>query len=185
MRLRDLTLRLRALTARRRVERDLDDELAFHVERETRKLIDEGMASDRARATAQARFGSTALVADECRDQRGTAFVDETLCDVRFALRSFRRTPLTAFTIVSTVAVGLGVVAVVFTFLNRFLFRVDSVPDIGRMYAVDYAPLANGSQSTFTRPLFEALRAETSAFTDAYAAVSDIDLRVDGRMMAA
>ena len=45
--------------------------------------------------------------------------------------------------------------------------------------------LANGDRSLFTRPAFEALRRETSVFTDAYAAVSDIDLRVDGRMMAA
>jgi predicted permease len=185
MSLRDLKLRLRALIARRRVERDLDDELAFHVEREARKLIDQGMAPDRARATAQARFGPTALVADACRDERGTAFVDHTIRDVRFALRSFRRAPLTAFTIVATVAVGLGVVAVLFTLLNRFLFRVDTVPDIGEMYGVEYAELASGERSVFTRPAFEALRRETHVFTGAYAAVFDIDLRVDGRMMSA
>ena len=183
--LRDLKLRLRALIARRRVERDLDDELSFHVEREARKLIDQGMAPERARATAQARFGSAALVADECRDQRGTAFVDDTIRDVRFALRSFRRAPLTALTIVGTVAIGLGIVAVLFTFLNRFLFRVDAVPDIGQMYAVEHARLADGERSPFTRPAFEALRRETSVFTGAYAAVSDVDLRVEGRMMSA
>jgi hypothetical protein len=53
MNLRDLKLRLLALVARRRVERDLDDELAFHVEREARKLIDQSVAPDRARAMAQ------------------------------------------------------------------------------------------------------------------------------------
>ena len=124
-------------------------------------------------------------MADECRDQRGTAFVDDTIRDVRFALRSFRRAPLTAFTIVATVAIGLGVVAVLFTLLNRFLFRVDAVPDIGQMYGVERARPADGDPSIFTRPAFEALRRETSVFTDAYAAVSDVDLRVDGRMMAA
>ena len=143
------------------------------------------MAPERARATARARFGPTALVADECRDQRGTAFVDDTIRDVRFALRSFRRAPLTALTIVGTVAIGLGVVAVLFTFLNRFLFRVDAVPGIGQMYGVERARPADGDPSPFTRPAFEALRRETSVFTDAYAAVSDVDLRVDGRMMAA
>ena len=65
-----------------------------------------------------------------------TAFVDPTIRDVRFALRSFRRAPLAAFTIVATVAIGLGVVAVLFTILNTFLFRVDTVPDISEMYAV-------------------------------------------------
>ncbi len=142
------------------------------------------MQPDAARAQARARFGSTTVVADECRDERGTAFVDDTIRDVRFALRSFRRAPLAAFTIVATVAIGLGVVAVLFTILNTFLFRVDTVPDISEMYAVERPRPANGERSPFTRPQFEALRRETSVFTDAYAALSDIDLRVDGRMMA-
>src|SRR5919112_3036388 len=181
---RDLKLRLRALIATRRVEQDLHDELSFHIEREARRLIDRGMAPDEARVKAQARFGSTTVVADECRDERRTAFVDNTIRDVRFALRSFRRAPLAAFTIVATVAIGLGVVAVLFTILNTFLFRVDTVPDIHQMYAVERQRLATDDPSPVTRPWFEALRRETSVFTDAYAALHDIDLRVDGRMMA-
>ena len=144
----------------------------------------QGMPPDEARAKARARFGSTTVVADQCRDERGTAFVDNTIRDVRFALRSFRRAPLAAFTIVTTVAIGLGIVAVLFTILNMFLFRVDTVPDISAMYAVERPRLADGDRLPFTRPQFEALRRETSVFTDAYAAVHDIDLRVDGRMMA-
>ena len=184
-RLRDLKLRIRALIAPGSVERDLHDELSFHVECEARKLIDAGMPPAAARAQAQARFGSTAVVADECRDERGTAFIDNTVSDIRYALRTFRRAPLAACTIVVTVAIGLGVVAVLFTFLNRFLFRVDQVPAISEMYAVERPRLANGDRSLLTRPRFEALRAETNVFTDAYASLPDIDLRVGGRMMAA
>ena len=124
------------------------------------------------------------MAADECRDERGTAFIDNTIRDIQYALRTFRRAPLAAFTIVVTVAIGLGVVAVLFTILNTFLFRVDKVPDISEMYAVERPRLANGDRSLLTRPRFEALRTETSVFTDAYAALNDIDLRVDGRMMA-
>lgn len=184
MGLRDLKLRLRALIAPGRVERNLHDELSFHIEREARKLIEAGMPPDAARARARARFGSMAVVADECRDVRGTAFVEHTVRDVRFALRSFSRAPLAAFTIAATVAIGLGVVAVLFTVLNMFLFHVDTVPDVGEMYAVERRQLANGDRSLFTRPQFEALRGETSVFADAYAAMPDIDLRVDGRMTA-
>src|SRR5262245_13352070 len=182
---RDLKLRIRTLLSPNRVERDLNDELSFHIERETRKLIDQGMDPVRARVKARARFGSTTVAADQCRDEQGTAFVDNTIRDVRFALRSFRRAPLAAFTVVATVAIGLGVVAVLFTILNTFLFRADAVPDVREMYAVERPRLANGDQSLFTRPVFEALRRETTPFPDAYAAVPDIDLRVDGRMMSA
>ena len=183
MNLRDWTHRLRALVMPRRVERDLHDELSFHIERETKKLIDEGMEPARARNTAKARFGSTTVAADACRDERGTAFVDNTIRDVQYAMRTFRRGPLAAITIVVTVAIGLGVVAVLFTILNRFLFRVDTVPDISAMYGVE-RPRANSDRSLLTRPQFEALRKETRVFTDAYASLHDIDLRVDGQMMA-
>ena len=117
-------------------------------------------------------------------DERRTAVVDNTIRDVHYALRTFRRAPLAAITIVVTVAIGLGVVAVLFTILNMFLFRVDTVPNVTQMYAVERPRLANGDRSLLTRPRFEALRRETSVFADAYAALPDIDLRVDGQVMA-
>jgi predicted permease len=98
-------------------------------------------------------------------------------------MRTFRRGPLAAITIVVTVAIGLGVVAVLFTILNRFLFRVDTVPDISAMYGVERSRV-DGDRAPLARPQFEALRHETRVFTDAYASLPDIDLRVDGQVMA-
>lgn len=115
---------------------------------------------------------------------RGTAFIDNTVGDLQYAVRTFRRTPLASLTIVGTVAIGLGAVAVLFTILNAFLFRVDQVPDVRALYAVEHPRLADGGRSLLTRSRFEAMRTETSVFTDAYAALPDIDLRVDGRVMA-
>jgi len=185
MNLRDWTLRARALLRPRRVEQELQDELAFHLEREAHKLIDQGMTPAEARLKAQARFGSPALAADECRDERGTAFIANSIGDIQYAVRSFRRTPLAALTIVVTVAIGLGVVAVLFTIMNALLFRVDLVPDVRAFYAVERPELQDAAAGPlFTRPRFEALREETSVFSDAYATLSDVDLRVDGRVMA-
>ena len=184
MNLHDLTLRARALFAPKRAERDLRDELQFHIECETRKLIDDGMTADEARMNAHARFGSITVAADECRDERGTAFIDNTIGDLQYALLTFKRAPLAALTIVVTVAIGLGVVAVLFTVLNVLLFRTDAVPDVNDIYAVERPQQANPELSTFTRRHFEALRSETHVFTEAYAKVNDVDLRVDGRMMS-
>jgi predicted permease len=180
----DIKLRLRALLRPRRVEQDLDDELAFHIAREERKLIDEGLTPRDARQRARARFGSPALAADRCRDERGTAIVDNTVRDVQYAWRTFARAPLAAFTIVLTVAVGLGLVAVLFTVLNALVFRVDHVPGVGDMYSVERTQVSDGSPSPLTRPTFEAMRAETHVFTGAYATLPNIDLDVDGRRMA-
>src|SRR5688572_21034481 len=111
MNLGDLLLRARALLAPRRVERELSEELAFHVERETRKHIEAGLSPADARARALARFGSIPLAAEECRDARGISPVETLARDILFALRTFRRAPLPALTIVVTVALGLGLVA--------------------------------------------------------------------------
>jgi predicted permease len=183
MNLRDLTLRARALLLPNRAERDLNDELQFHIERETRKLVDAGMSPEDARLKARSRFGSVTVAADACRDERGTAFIDNTIGDLQYALRTFRRAPLAALTIVVTVAVGLGVVAVIFTILNVLVFRTDVVPDVTGIYSVERPQQANEDFSKFTRQRFEELRKDTSVFTEAFAALNNVDLRVDGRVM--
>src|SRR5690349_16291503 len=182
MTLKDLKLRVRSLLGRNRAEQELDEELAFHLELETRKLIDQGVTPAEARTRALARFGSATLAADQCRDERGTAVIDNTIRDVQYALRTFAKAPLAALTIVITVAIGLGVVAVVFTVLNALIFRVDQVPDVDRMYSVERT--GNDGRSLWTRPMFEAMRSGTHVFADAYATVPGVDLHLDGRTMA-
>jgi hypothetical protein len=115
---------------------------------------------------------------------RGTAIIDNTIRDVQYALRAFAKAPLAAFTIVVTVALGLGVVAVLFTVLNTLIFRVDQVPDISELYQVERTQTADGTGSLLTRPILDAMRADTHVFTDAYATVPEIVLYVDGRRMA-
>ena len=118
---------------------------------------------------ARARFGPVPLAADECRDARGTAFVDNTVRDILYAFRTFQRAPLVAFTIVSTVALGLGLVAVVFTLLNALLFRVDQVPDVHEMFAVERPRTADGERRAFHARAIRRAPRETSVFTDVYA----------------
>ena len=113
---------------------------------------------------------------------RETSFVENTVRDILYALRTFRRAPLVAFTIVATVALGLGLVAVAFTVLNALVFRVDAVPNVHEMFAVG-RPVTSGGERGFTRAQFDALRRETSVFTDAYAQLADVDSLVDGRLM--
>jgi putative ABC transport system permease protein len=178
----DLKLRLRALVAPRRVERELTDELAFHIECETRKQIAEGVDAAEARRLALARFGPVPLAADQCRDERGISFFETLARDLRFALRTLRRAPLVALTVVSTIALGLGVVAVAFTFFNAFFFKVDAVRNPDELFAVE-RPERPGSRSEipFTRLEYEDLRRETHVFTDVAAFRPSFPTRIDGR----
>jgi predicted permease len=111
------------------------------------------------------------------------SFLDDTARDLLYALRTVKRAPLAAFTIVSTVALGLGLVAVAFTALNALLFRVDAVPDVHEMVAVARPKTSTGASERFTRAQFDALRRDTDVFADSYAVVSQVDSRVDGRLI--
>jgi predicted permease len=180
MNFRDLFLRVRALVAPRRVEHELDEELAFHIECDTQRHIANGLSAADARARALARFGPVPLVADRCRDARGTALIDDLARDVLYAFRTFRRAPLAAFTIVATVALGLGLVAAVFTFFNAFL-RADAVQDPGELFDVvrQTGPGADSSVP-FTRAEYESLRRETRVFSDVAASARSTETRIDG-----
>src|SRR4051812_7654602 len=156
MRLRDLSLRARALFRARHVERELDDELAFHIECETRKLMAEGLSAAEARQRARARFGPVPLAADQCRDQRGISFFETLARDISFALRTLRRAPLVALTVISTIALGLGVVTVAFTFFNKFFFQVDAVRNPGELFAVERLERPGSSNEVpFSRSEYE------------------------------
>lgn len=184
MRWRDLRLRLRALFQPRRADRDLDDELAFHLEMEARKLVAAGLSPADARVRARARFGSAASAADDCRDARGVAFVQTTARDIVYALRTFRRTPGVAATIVGTIALGLGLTATVFTIFSAFVFRVDAVRDPGSLFSVELvAPRGGLDRPRFTVSQYETLRRDSTGVAEMFARLSDITSRIDGRMM--
>jgi predicted permease len=182
MTLRDLFLRARAVVAPRRVERELDEELAFHVERETQKHIAAGLSPADARTRALARFGPVPLAADQCRDARGIALLDALARDILYAFRTFRRAPLTALTIVATVALGLGLITVVFTIYNIAFLRVDAVRSPHELFAVE-RPAVPGTDERlpFTPSDYEAIRRETSVFTDTFAMMRAVRTRSEGR----
>ena len=109
--------------------------------------------------------------------------LDSVARDVRYACRSFRRTPLVALTIVTTVGLGLGLVAVVFTLLNAMIFRVDEVRNPHELFAVERQRSANAEPERFTRSQYDALVRETGVFSDAFATAPDIDRWIDGQRM--
>src|SRR5688572_24314990 len=113
----------------------------------------------------------------------GRALLDGVARDVRYTCRSFRRAPLVALTIVTTVGLGLGLVTVVFTILNAFIFRVDEVRNPYELFALERQRSANAEPEGFTRTQYDALLRETGVFSDAFATTPEIDSWIDGRRM--
>src|SRR5260221_223812 len=119
----DLWLRLRALFLRERVETELEVELRFHLEMQTRKHREDGLSEPEARHHARVRFGPDALVKEQCRDARRVNLIETVWQDVRYAIRGFRRAPTFALTVVATIALGLGLNTTVFTISNPYVLR--------------------------------------------------------------
>src|SRR5690348_8355811 len=96
----DLRFRARALFRRREMERELDAELRFHVDREAEKYTRLGLPSERASRRARIAFGGIERTKDESRDRRGTALLESIAQDVRYAARGIRTKPAFAVGIV-------------------------------------------------------------------------------------
>jgi predicted permease len=174
---------LRSVVFRDSRESDLRAELLFHLERETERLQADGVPPDAARLQARQLFGGVEQVKDECRDARGTAIVDDLVRDLLYSFRSFRRAPLAALTIVTTLGLGLGLVAAVFTLLNAFFFRVDDVRRPHELFAVVYPRTADQEPARLTREQGEALVRDTAAFSDGFGFGPEADGWMAGRRM--
>src|SRR5579872_2087838 len=129
MPLPDWKLRLRALLFRRAAERDLADEVEFHLALEARKYREQGMDDAEALRRARAEFGGVTQTMEQCRDRRGLRALETLAQDVRYALRGFRKTPGFAITVVATIALALGLNTALFTLFNAYFLQPLPVRD--------------------------------------------------------
>ena len=120
---RQVWARLRSLWRWRRQESELDEEIRFHLARETEERIAAGMSSEAARAAARRDFGNVTLTRELTREAWGWASAEALLQDTRGALRAIRRDPAFSAVAAGTLALAVGVNVVMFSVLNTVLFR--------------------------------------------------------------
>ena len=139
-RLRDIWFRMRTLFSRRAMRRDLDEELAFHIERETEKLVASGVAPAEARRRARVAFGGEERFREQAREAWGLGALDELWGDVRFAARQLLKNPAFSALAALTLALGIGGTVALFSVVYGLMLRPLPVPDEARVvtFWMDY-----------------------------------------------
>ena len=157
----DLWLRIRALVRNRTVERELHEELDFHVEMQTQRHVAAGLDATEARRRARAQFGSTALVADQVRDARGIRFLETLAQDAQYGLRLMRRDPAFTAGAVLSLAIGIGAMSTVFALVNAVELKPLPVRAPDELVFLDKPP--------FSYPIFHELHERAQMFSGLFA----------------
>src|SRR5215204_2934955 len=120
----------------RRVDRDIQREVDFHINERADQLHSEGMPLAQARETARRHFGNTLRIREDSRRINSIGWLELLFQEFRFAMRVFRKSPAFAATAVLTLGLGIGATAAVFSVVDAVLIRPLPYPDPDRLIGI-------------------------------------------------
>lgn len=144
----------------RRAEAELEDEMQDHLQQEIASNMRAGMSPEEAIFAARRLMGPVALHKEECRDARATRWIETSIRDLRYAVRTLRRTPLFTAVAIITLALGVGANTTVFTFIENILLRPLPVKDPGQLVSLNW-----GGTPTMSYPVYTDFRDRNSTFS--------------------
>jgi putative ABC transport system permease protein len=170
------------VTGKKRTE--VDEELRFHIERETEANLAAGMSAAEAKRRATITFGSTERAREECHEQRPSFFLESLGRDLRFGLRGLWRNP--GFTIMAVLTLGLaiGANATIFSLIDQALMQSLPVRDPAQLVVLNFAGARPGHLHSeggdtpghiheFSYPMYRDLRERNTALSGLIAASAD------------
>ncbi len=162
-------LRLKTLFRKRRMDREMAEELEFHRSMLQAKLRREGMAPLEAQQAAVHRFGNTSRWHERLRELWQFRTFENLLRDVSYSLRSLRNSP--GFTIVAllTPALGVGANTTIFSMIDGLLLRPLNVPQSDRLAVIGISQGWPNTNYSFPEPLFRGLEHRHEAFAQVFA----------------
>jgi putative ABC transport system permease protein len=175
--------RLCLFLSRRRLEREMDEEMTFHLEMKTRDLESDGLFRDEATAAARRRFGNPLRTRERCQEFWGWRWLHDLATDVRVGCRVLARRPAFTATAVGSLTLGIGGVVTVFTILHSVLLRPLPYRNPDRLVQVwAETPRLAGMAAT-SIPDFVAWRRQTRLFAamEAVDTFEQVNLTGSGR----
>jgi len=118
-----LALRFRSLFRSSKVEKELHEEIRFHLENQIEEHIAQGMSPQEARYEALRELGGVEQHKEECRDMRRLNFIEDLLQDLGYSIRKLRRETGFAMTVALTLSIGIGATTAVLSTINMALVR--------------------------------------------------------------
>ena len=160
-----LLRRIRTFIRPARMERDLDDELAFHLAMRTQELIRQGVPEAEARRETALRFGGRSLAHEEARSRNIVPWLESVFQDLRYAWRQLAAHRGFTAVAVGTLAIAIGANATIFTLLNAIYLRTLDVPEPERLVQIHRTDPGN---SVREQPLaaaeYQLLREQATVF---------------------
>ena len=158
---------------RAKIDNELEEELGAHIQLHADRLERAGL--DRAEAERRARieFGSTARFKEECREQLGGNFLDTLIQDVRFSLRTLRKSPAFFAVAVITLALGIGATVAAFSVVNSVLLRPFGFSHSERLLWI-YSQRPDNPRTNFSLPEYCDYRDRNTSF-DGLAAIASFN----------
>jgi putative ABC transport system permease protein len=160
-----LRLRLRSLFLRSRAERELEDEIRFHLESQIAENTGLGMSPCQARAAALRAMGGVPQIEEACRDTRATAAWEGFLRDLRHGARLLRKNPAYAASSIAVLALGIAATTAIFSAAYGVLLRPLPFPESDRLVRL-WDTFGNpGNLAPVSYPNFRDWRAWNQSFS--------------------
>ncbi len=149
---------------KKELERQLDKELRFHLEQYTDDLMARGLEPAEAARRARVMFGGTEQTKEQCRDARGTRWLEDLWRDLRYAIRMLWQTPTFSAIALCTLALGIGSATIMFTLVNSVLLKPLPYKDPSRL-AVLHAHSEQFGDQWLPYPNYQDLKRDTRSLT--------------------
>jgi predicted permease len=126
-------MKIRAMFAHERIEREFVEELESHFEMLVEQNRRRGMSTEEARRAARQELGGADPIKEAVHDQRGLPLLESVVADIRYAARMLRKSPGFTTVAVLTLALGIGANTAIFTMTKGLMLHTLPVRDPGQL----------------------------------------------------